>query len=296
MTNIYDFFKISVDFRGDVMQEIIINVREFPIFHSEYIQNVFDYADLTEKEKKLYQKVLNSLYQLAPSDVPDALVEFFIDQQKFSPALIHSISFQQLLQNIESNQIHTHISSKIPGFLGEKSSSATTLNEELITRVQRVSQMANECQYPEFYYYQVPITEKDLFYFTDGVKKVKEEYLPYLPYLDLSKIDFSFVDFRNMDFSNTNIENVFFDTVYQHSIAGANFHHVPLLGKKLQNIDARNANLCGTYLTVDTDSVKLDDAQIDSSIILLSSDKVIVNPEYQGYSLVKEKRNVRIHF
>ena len=56
MTFICNFFKISVDLRGEIMQEIVINVRQFPIFHSEYIQNVFDYAALTDKEKKLYQK------------------------------------------------------------------------------------------------------------------------------------------------------------------------------------------------------------------------------------------------
>lgn len=296
MTIICNFFKISVDLRGEIMQEIVINVRQFPIFHSEYIQNVFDYAALTDKEKKLYQKVQNALYRLTTVDVPDDLLEFFVDQKKFSPSLIHSISFQQLLKNIESNQVRTQISSQIPDFLDDSLLVHVPAKEEVITRLQKVSQLANYGPYPEFYYYQIPITENELFDLNSGVKKVKEEYLPYLPFLDLSKINFSSVDFRNMNFADTNIEKVDFNTAYQHSIAGANFQNVNLFGKQLENIDARNTNLCGTYLTVNSDTVMLDGAKMDSSVLLLANDRVIANPERQGYSLIKEKRNTKIHF
>ena len=278
------------------MQEIVIHVRQFPIFHSEYIQNVFDYYTLTDKEKKLYQKVQDALYRLTTVDVPDDLLEFFIDQKKFSPSLIHSISFQQLLKNIESNQVRTQISSQIPDFLDDSIAVCAPAKEEVITRLQRVSQLANNGPYPEFYYYQIPITGDELFDLHSGVKKVKEEYLPYLPFLDLSKINFSSIDFRNMNFADTNIEKVDFHTAYQHSIAGANFQNVNLFGKQLENIDARGANLCGTYLAVNSDTVMLDGAKMDSSILLLANDRVIANPERQGYSFIKTKKSVKIHF
>lgn len=278
------------------MQEIVIHVRQFPIFHSEYIQNVFDYYTLTDKEKKLYQKVQDALYRLTTVDVPDDLLEFFIDQKKFSPSLIHSISFQQLLKNIESNQVRTQISSQIPDFLDDSIAVCAPAKEEVITRLQRVSQLANNGPYPEFYYYQIPITGDELFDLHSGVKKVKEEYLPYLPFLDLSKINFSSIDFRNMNFADTNIEKVDFHTAYQHSIAGANFQNVNLFGKQLENIDARGANLCGTYLAVNSDTVVLDGAKMDSSILLLANDRVIANPERQGYSFIKTKKSVKIHF
>ena len=210
--------------------------------------------------------------------------------------MIHSISFQQLLKNIESNQVRTQISSQIPDFLDDSLLVHVPAKEEVITRLQKVSQLANNGPYPEFYYYQIPITENELFDLNSGVKKVKEEYLPYLPFLDLSKINFSSVDFRNMNFADTNIEKVDFNTAYQHSIAGANFQNVNLFGKQLENIDARNTNLCGTYLAVNSDTVMLDGAKMDSSVLLLANDRVIANPERQGYSLTKEKRNTKIHF
>ncbi len=278
------------------MQEIVIHVRQFPIFHSEYIQNVFDYYTLTDKEKKLYQKVQDALYRLTTVDVPDDLLEFFIDQKKFSPSLIHSISFQQLLKNIESNQVRTQISSQIPDFLDDSIAVCVPAKEEVITRLQRVSQLANNGPYPEFYYYQIPISEEELFTTKQGYKKIKEEYLPFLPYLDLSKIEFTNTDLRNIDFSDTNIEHIDFPTAYQHSITGANFQNVNLFGKQLENIDARGANLCGTYLAVNSDSVMLDGAKMDSSILLLANDRVIANPERQGFSFIKTKKSVKIHF
>lgn len=279
------------------MQAITIHIKPFPIFHSEYIQNVFDYAGLSSDDKRLYDDAKFALLQLVTVDVPDDLIEFFIGDKKFSPSLVQSISFPKLLEDIKTNQIRTHISSETPGILDcEEESVTVPAKEEVITRLQRVSQLANNGPYPEFYYYQIPITGDELFDLHSGVKKVKEEYLPYLPFLDLSKINFSSIDFRNMNFADTNIEKVDFHTAYQHSIAGANFQNVNLFGTQLENIDARGANLCGTYLAVNSDTVMLDGAKMDSSILLLANDRVIANPERQGYSFIKTKKSVKIHF
>ena len=279
------------------MQAITIHIKPFPIFHSEYIQNVFDYAGLSSDDKRLYDDAKFALLQLVTVDVPDDLIEFFIGDKKFSPSLVQSISFPKLLEDIKTNQIRTHISSETPGILDcEEESVTVPAKEEVITRLQRVSQLANNGPYPEFYYYQIPITGDELFDLHSGVKKVKEEYLPYLPFLDLSKINFSSIDFRNMNFADTNIEKVDFHTAYQHSIAGANFQNVNLFGTQLENIDARGANLCGTYLAVNSDTVMLDGAKMDSSILLLANDRVIANPERQVYSFIKKKKSVKIHF
>ena len=279
------------------MQAITIHIKPFPIFHREYIQNVFDYAGLSSDDKRLYDDAKFALLQLVTVDVPDDLIEFFIGDKKFSPSLVQSISFPKLLEDIKTNQIRTHISSETPGILDcEEESVTVPAKEEVITRLQRVSQLANNGPYPEFYYYQIPITGDELFDLHSGVKKVKEEYLPYLPFLDLSKINFSSIDFRNMNFADTNIEKVDFHTAYQHSIAGANFQNVNLFGTQLENIDARGANLCGTYLAVNSDTVMLDGAKMDSSILLLANDRVIANPERQGYSFIKTKKSVKIHF
>ena len=49
-----------------------------------------------------------------------------------------------------------------------------------------------------------------------------------------------------MNLANTNIEKIDFHTAYQHSIASANFQNVNLFGEQLENVGAREANLCGT--------------------------------------------------
>ena len=122
------------------------------------------------------------------------------------------------------------------------------------------------------------------------------EYLPFLPFLDLSKVEFANMDFRKIDFSNTNIEHIDFSTAYQNSIAGSSFKNVCLIGKQLENIDATSADLCGTYLTINSDTVSLKDTKLDSSILLLSQGQVIENPERKGYFLVKENTNIKLHF
>ena len=279
------------------MQTITINIRQFPILHSEYIQNVFDYARLSNKDKKLYDETKFALFQLVTVDVPDSLIEFFINNKKFAPSLIQSISFQKLLEDIKTNQIRTHITSQIPGVLEyEEEKVKIPANDEILSRIKRVNSLAKENSYPEFYYYQIPISEEELFITKQGYKKIKEEYLPFLPYLDLSKIEFANIDLRNIDFSDTNIESIDFTTAYQNSIAGSSFKNVQLLGKKLENIDATSADLCGTYLTINSDTVSLQDTKLDSSILLLSQDQVIENPEHKGYYLVKENTGIKLHF
>lgn len=279
------------------MQTITINIKKFPILHSEYIQNVFDYAGLSNKDKKLYNKTKFALFQLVTVDVPDSLIEFFINNKKFAPSLIQSISFQKLLEDIKTNQIRTHITSQIPGVLEyEEDKTKLPANSEILSRIKRVNLLAKKSSYPEFYYYQIPISEEELFITKQGYKKIKEEYLPFLPYLDLSKIEFTNTDLRNIDFSDTNIENIDFTTAYQNSIAGSSFKNVPLLGKRLENIDATSADLCETYLTINSDNVSLQDAKLDSSILLLSQDQVVENPEHKGYYLVKENTSIKLHF
>ena len=279
------------------MQAITIHIKPFPIFHSEYIQNVFDYAGLSSDDKKLYDDAKFALLQLVTVDVPDDLIEFFIGDKKFSPSLVQSISFPKLLEDIKMNQIRTHISSEIPGILDcDEESIMIPAKEEMINRIQRVSFLAKESAYPEFYYYQVPVSEEELFIRKQDYKKIKEEYLPFLPFLDLSKVEFANMDFRKIDFSNTNIEHIDFSTAYQNSIAGSSFKNVCLIGKQLENIDATSADLCGTYLTINSDTVSLKDTKLDSSILLLSQGQVIENPERKGYFLVKENTNIKLHF
>lgn len=66
-----------------------------------------------------------------------------------------------------------------------------------------------------------------------------------------------------------------------------------LLGQVLQNIDARGANLCVSWLQVDTDTVLLDGVKLDDTLLMLSHDRVIA-PEKHGFVLEKKKSNISL--
>lgn len=220
-------------------------------------------------------------------------IDFFIDEKSFSPSLMHQISIANLLKDIydENYQI-----SEIEGLpIALDNTNKGNFQQEKIRLAQNLMEKVKSLEHPEFYYYQLPVKEEELFTMNSGYKKIKEEYLPYLRFFDLSKIIFSHMDFRNIDFSNTNIKYVDFSTAYHHSIANSSFENVELFGTEVKNMDARGTNLCGTYLTVDSDTTLLENSKLDSSILMLSQNYP-VNLETIGYLLVNQKPNVKLHF
>ena len=272
------------------MRQITVYIRPVPIFHSEYIKDIMTLEQLTRKEQKLYQTASLALHNLVKSNVSLEYIDFFIDEQRFSPDLVCQTSISELLNDIHNKNYQLTEIVSLPSTKKELS-----FQQEKIKLAKNLNEMAEKEANPEFYYYQLPIKEEELFTMFSGYKKIREEYLPYLCFFDLSKLTFSHMDFRGVNFSDTNIKNVDFSTAYQHSIVNSNFENVELLGTELKNIDARGTNLCGTYLTIDSDTTLLENSKLDSSILMLSQNYP-VNPERLGYSLVKKKTNIKLRF
>lgn len=68
------------------------------------------------------------------------------------------------------------------------------------------------------------------------------------------------------------------------------------LVKNLKGLNASGANLCGTWLQIDVDTVHLNDAKLDNTLLFLSHDDRVVSPDNQGFVLEKKKSNVKLHF
>lgn len=101
--------------------------------------------------------------------------------------------------------------------------------------------------------------------------------MPYLRFLDLSQIDFANTDLRGIDLSYTNISKIDFNSIYKNSLENTNLEGVNLAGHELKNICADGANLNGTYLFIDLDSVSLEQSIFDGTVKLWKDSQTIVN-------------------
>lgn len=283
------------------MRNVAVYVREMPIYNSEHIKNVLDYYKLSKNEQTLFQNVLNALYSATDIDFPPEFVDLFVDGQKVNPALVKKLDFKTLLQDIINCELAITHSSSNPELFTEEpvGKEATTVlptnyDDEILTRLKTLANLANKSSYPAFYYHQIPITQEVLFENTCHFPRIKKEFLPYLPFLDMQDISMTNVDLRKTNLANTNIKSIDFPSLYKQSITETNLENVNLLGQTLENVDATKANLCGTYLSIETTSTKLKKAVLDDSLIFLTNGRV-VDPVKQGYSLVKHKNETRLH-
>lgn len=280
------------------MQNISINIRSWPVLHSDYLRAVVEFARLNKKEQEKFREILSLLCNLVDPDVPFEFVEFYINNQRLSPSIIKAKEHIQLLEDLRKNDIKTSITSQLQPFAIDfpNSDNFFSMEEEKLNRIRLLADKARNCPYPEFFYHQISVSEKELFYFENGYKRIKSEYLPFLPFLDVNSIDFSNSDLVGLDLSNTNIGHIDFSSLYQKSIQGTNFANVNLFGKALKDIDASGANLCGTWLQVDVDTVSLDEAKLDDTLLFLSHDDRVISPNNQGFVLEKRKNDIKLHF
>jgi len=269
-----------------------------PIYHSDYLRGLFEYTDLNRKEKQKFQEMLFLLCNLVNPDVPFEFVEFYINQERFFPSFIKKKDYTQLLADFHINNIQVNVQSELPqltdDFLG--SDNYSSLENEKLKMIHTLSIKAKNSSYPDFFYHQIPISEHELFSFEKGYKRIKSDYLPYLPFLDMSSVDFSNSDLAGLNLSNTNIKQINFSSLYQKSIRNTDFSNVSLFGKSLEDIDASGANLCGTWLQIDVDTVRLNEAKLDDTLLFLSHDGRVMSPNNQGFVLQKKKSNIKLHF
>lgn len=281
------------------MQNITIKVRSLPIYHSDYLRGVFEYAELNKKEKQRFQEMLFLLCNLVDPDVPFEFLEFYINQERFFPSFIKTKECIQLLTDLHTNNIQINLQSELQQLTTDFSTSDTysTLEKEKLNRIRLLSDKAKNSSYPDFFYHQIPVSEHELFSLDNGYKRIKSEYLPYLPFLDVSAVDFSNSNLVGLNLSNTNIKQIDFSSLYQKSIHNTDFSNVSLFGKSLEDIDASGANLCGTWLQINVDSVSLNETKLDDTLLFLSHDGRVISPDNQGFVLEKKKSNhIKLHF
>lgn len=281
------------------MQNITIKVRSLPIYHSDYLRGVFEYTELNKKEKQRFQEMLSLLCNLVDPDVPFEFLEFYINQERFFPSFIKTKECIQLLTDLHTNNIQINLQSELQQLTTDFSTSDTysTLEKEKLNRIRLLSDKAKNSSYPDFFYHQIPVSEHELFSLDNGYKRIKSEYLPYLPFLDVSAVDFSNSNLVGLNLSNTNIKQIDFSSLYQKSIHNTDFSNVSLFGKLLEDIDASGANLCGTWLQINVDSVSLNETKLDDTLLFLSHDGRVISPDNQGFVLEKKKSNhIKLHF
>lgn len=158
-------------------------------------------------------------------------MEFYVNNRRFSPFLVREIDCLTLLQDFLKQQVNIYTCTdflQMPNKVFEKAT-YTSLEKKKLSRLRNLASIASKCPYPSFYYQEVPVSSEDLFYHdSQGVKKIKDKYLPYLPFLVVRSIDFSHSHLEGVDLSNTNIHTIDFSTLENHSIRDTNFCNVNL--------------------------------------------------------------------
>lgn len=280
------------------MRTIEVCTRNMPIYNSDLIQILFDYHDLSSKEQALFKKVLEAiLTECQDIDLPLEFLELFVDGQKFSPKLMKNINFKLLLHDVLNKNVRlfTHsVEDYCQYETVAKTDSSRDFDKIFLVRLKNLANLAYQSDHPSFYFHQISISKDMLLEQRKEFPRIREEWLDFLPFLDMSDIFLSHVDIRNTNLANTNIQAIDFSSLYHHSILGTNLENVNLFGQCINHVDASSANLCGTFLTIDTSSTKLLDTVLDDSLLFLEKEKVI-NPVNQGYVLVKKENKVHLH-
>lgn len=282
------------------LEKIEVQVAPFPISNNEYNLFMLQLANYSQKSQRLFKifclEIIKRDIELNATVAPPENYQIWINGEKLSPTIINQLNLKTATKDLANMEIKRYQPKEIPSVEINTPLNPITKEEQyLLERLKNVKEKATSEKYENFYYYKIPITDDYLFTQIDEHKVVKEVYLPFLRYLDLSTTDFSNTDLKNLDLSYTNISKIDFSSCYGSSIEGLNLEGVTLLGEKLENISAEGANLCGTFLEIAEDSVNLKDCKLDKSILLTVNDKV-VDTTRRGHTFVKYTKPTMINY
>ena len=279
--------------------KIEIVQKDFPIYNSQYLDWTIKLTQLKKKDKEKIYQLYRTLLSLIEEDCIVEHLHIFINDKPFLYENIINFDIDSMIESLSKlDKIpfeEGKISIQLSQILKEsKKEVLETFKESLdLSYLKQIKEAAEKTEYPCFYYYQVPIKKEELFEIakdSNGYRylKIKKFYLPYLRYLDLSKINFQNVDLRGIDLSYTNINNIDFSSLYQNSLEETNLEGIVLLGNTLTNINAKNSNLCGTFLAIDIAITNIANAKLDDSITILSNNHVLKKT-------IKSKNNITSH-
>lgn len=95
---------------------------------------------------------------------------------------------------------------------------------------------------------RITLTKGHLFEVIDGVKYIKKKWIPYLPYINLAKVDLRNVNISGIDFSYTNIK-IDPQVVYDKDLRGCRFvSHSPAEWIFTKDTNFNGCKLDGTYI------------------------------------------------
>lgn len=251
----------------------IINVNH-PIFQSELVTWMSNLTKLNSKEKwkldQIYRRILSLIDN--PDDLIPENLRIFINGQPFSCDVVKTFDFKQLMQELTTYP---------PITVGENKSKQlvkrTAVEVKKLPLIIEHLKILSQSDTPSFFYYTVSISLEDLLREEDDHFVIDSSLLPFLRFLDLSSIDFKNVDLRGVDLSYTNIRRIDFTSVYQNSIENTNLEGVSLAGQELKNVCADGANLIGTGLLIDLDTVSMEKTKFDGSVLLWKNGQSITN-------------------
>ncbi len=245
--NVYAFF--DVDEYGNIYHNLI-NLSKYKIALRKYLKQM----DLNDKEKKKYEKLINTLCNRIDKVVVQCTEELAnIDYMK----QIH-IEKEAKQKASKFKAIKTEKEKVNKDNIEKIASLIKTLNKEIS------SLSNNEGNEVKELLHSIQIKESVLFEKEDDHLKIRSGFIPILKFLDLSLIDFSNVDIRYIDFRDSNAV-INLQKVYGKSAEYAKFDDVNIYDWS----NYKGVNLTGSKLDENLSTmVNLKDAIVSKETVL----------------------------
>ena len=267
-------------------------MKPFPISHNDYLDWIILLASTSTKKEQEFLAFYQTVLTLANGDwIPENL-EFKINGKVLTAHNVFAFDLVSATRDIKAGKYkkdsidevyiyhHTTVKSSI---LPPQENQPKP--EDFLTFVQNY--VANFTGDESVYYHKLPITEDVLFLLCndeDGscYKRIREELLPYLRYLDLSGVPFQNADIRGQDLSYTNISSLSLSEVYKRSANNTDLTGVVLAPEIIRSCDLSQSILNETYARVEVTSNKIKGMTYDSTVLLIDGqDRILPNTSPQ---------------
>lgn len=212
------------------------------------------------------------IYRVEKEIIPDEIDCYYFNldeiQEMFEKTIIpeeYMRSFANLKEfiNASEQKVRDEVSLEI-----KRQESKQSLEDKLEEKFVEILEIEKELSETYGEHKRITITSNYLFETIDGVKYFKKKWLPFLPYINLSKVNLTGVDISGIDFSYANIK-IDPQVVYNKDLRNCRF----VSRSEKEWIFDSNANFLGCLL----DGTYIDDAPVRYGINRKSVNLKIVN-------------------
>lgn len=290
------------------VHKIEVSQTYMPVYHSIYLNWVTGMTTLKEKEKQNIRDFVQAVYTLCDEEWPADLVRIFINDKYFDFDHCQTLDLKEATEAIKSKAFRTVIEETTRRtfsrqLLAEPVTlvSQTSKTEELVLSqfidlLASLKKKAKVSENETFYYHSMPITASILFEQVaqngETFIAIRESLLPYLRFLDLSRISFEGVSIEGKDLSYTNIINLDINKVYRRRATGTNLEGVRLSTETIQNAVLDGANLKGAYPWIEITSTSMAGTEIDETATLLNGGSIVKSAK----PTKEENMQIFLHF